>query len=79
MIVDDYLFEGNLLCFPLCSLRLSILDELHCGPLWTIGWKLWENKTLALVKANFFWPRLKKDVAKFIERCNVCHMAKTRS
>ena len=28
MRVDKFLFKGNTLCIPSCSLRLSILDEL---------------------------------------------------
>ena len=31
--VDGFLFKGNTLCIPSCSLRLSILDELHGGAL----------------------------------------------
>ena len=52
------------------------MDELHGG---TFGGHFGRTKTLALVKANFFWPRLERDVARYIERCNVYHMAKTRS
>ena len=58
--MDDFLFKGNSLCIPSCSLRLSILDELHGG---TLGGHFGEAKTLALMKANFFWPKLKKDIA----------------
>ena len=59
---------------PPCSLRLSILDELHGG---TLGGHFGEAKTLALVKENFFWPKLEKDIAKFVKKCVVCMMAKT--
>ena len=55
--MDGFLFNGNNLCIPSCSLRLSILDELHGGKL---GGHFGEAKTLALVKANFFWPKLEK-------------------
>ena len=63
VIVDDYLFKGKLLCIPLSSLRLNILDELDSG---TLGAYFMRNVTLALVKANFFWARLEMDVAKFV-------------
>ena len=33
MKVNGFLFKGNTLCIPSCSLRLSILDELHGGML----------------------------------------------
>ena len=74
MRVDRLLFKGNILCIPSCSLIFSILDELHGG---TLGGRLGEAKTLALVKANFFWPKLETVVARFVKRCVVCMMAKT--
>ena len=55
-------------------MRLSILDESHGG---TSGGHFGEAKTLALVKANFFWPKLEKDIARFVKKCVVCMMAKT--
>ena len=72
--MDGFLFQGNTLCIPSCSLRLSILDESHGG---TLGGHFGEAKTLALVKANFFWPKLEKDIARFVKKCVVCMMAKT--
>ena len=72
--MDGFLFKGNTLCIPSCSLRLSILDELHGG---TLGRHFGEAKTLAIVKANFFWPKLEKDIAIFVKKCVVCMMAKT--
>ena len=72
--MDGFLFKGNTLCIPSCSLRLSILDESHGG---TLGGHFGEAKTLALVKANFFWPKLEKDIARFVKKCVVCMMAKT--
>ena len=72
--MDGFLFKGNTLCILYCSLRLSILDELHGGAL---GGHFGEAKTLALVKANFFWPKLEKDTARFVKKCVVCMMAKT--
>ena len=72
--MDGFLFKGNTLCIPSYSLRLSILDELHGG---TLGEQFSEAKTLALVKANFFWPKLDKDIARFVKKCVVCMMAKT--
>ena len=36
-------------------------------------------KTLTLVKATFYWSRMERDVARFVEHCNVCLMVKTTS
>ena len=35
-------------------------------------------KTLALVKANLYWPKVQRDVARFVFTCK-CMMAKTIS
>ena len=72
--MDGFLFKGNTLCIPSCSLRLSILDELHGRAL---GGHFGEAKTLALVKVSFFWPKLERDIAIFFKKCFVCTMAKT--
>ena len=72
--MNGFLFKGNTLCIPSCSLRLSILDELHGG---ILGGHFGEAKTLALVKANFFWSKLEKDITRFFKKCVVCMMAKT--
>ena len=75
MRVDKFLFKSNTLCIPSCSLRLSILDELHGV---TLGGHFGETKTLALMKADFFWHKLDTAVARFVKRCVVCMMDKTR-
>ena len=69
-----FFFKGNTLCILSCSLRLSILDELHGGAL---GVHFGEAKTLPLVKASFFWPKLERDIARLVKKCVVCMMAKT--
>ena len=67
MRVDGFLFKGNTLCLQSYSLRLSILDKLHGGG------HFGEAKTLALVKANFFWPKLETVVARFVKRLCCVH------
>ena len=34
-----------------------------------LGGHFGETKALALVKANFFWPKLETEVARFVKRC----------
>ena len=53
---------------PKCLLRISIVDETHGG---TLGGHFGRDKTLALVRSNFFWPRMEKDIARFVKQCNV--------
>ncbi|GKV08696.1 hypothetical protein SLEP1_g20294 [Rubroshorea leprosula] len=71
---QDYLFEGNRLCVPRCSLRDSIIWEAHNGGL---AGHFGRDKTLALVKESFYWPKLEQNVICHIQRCKVCHQAKT--
>ena len=48
-IFDGFLFKNNALCVPCCSLRLTILAEVHGGAL---GGHFGRDKTLAFVQAN---------------------------
>ena len=71
---DGYLFKANRLCVPNCSLRHSIIMEVHDGGL---GSHFGRDKTLALVEERFFWPKMLKDVVRHVEQCRICHIAKT--
>lgn len=76
---DGYLFKGNCLCIPHCSLRNFIIIEAHGSGL---AGHFGRDKMLAIVKENFYWPKMEKDVMQHLERCRTCHiprvMAKTR-
>ncbi|GJR01416.1 RNA-directed DNA polymerase [Tanacetum coccineum] len=37
------------------------------------------DKTAALLKDHYFWPKMMKDVSKYILRCRTCHLAKSTS
>lgn len=36
----------------------------------------YRDRTLQLVTDAYFWPSLRRDVARFVERCVVCHKSK---
>lgn len=36
------------------------------------------DKIVALVKEIFYWPRLERNVNRHIQRCAICHLAKTK-
>ncbi|GJY83861.1 RNA-directed DNA polymerase [Tanacetum coccineum] len=72
---EGFLFYGNSLCIPNCSLRLEIIKETHEDRL---GGHFGRDKTVALLKDHFFWPKIMKDV-NHILRCRTCHLAKSTS
>lgn len=53
-----------------CSeLKKLILREFHAKPyLGHLGYQ----KTLTMVKKFYYWPNMRKDVAKFVARCLDC-------
>ncbi|XP_038680948.1 uncharacterized protein LOC119981878 [Tripterygium wilfordii] len=67
---EGYLFKGNRLCIPDSSLRLKIIQDVqgegHVG----------RDKTLQLIGDRYFWPSLRKEVARFVESCRTCQLAK---
>ena len=60
---DGYLMRANKLCIPESSLRLLLLQESHGGGL--MG-HFGRDKTYATLSANFIWPRMSRDVGRFI-------------
>lgn len=69
-IHDGFLFRDNKLCIPDCSLRLQLISELHKEG--HVG----RDRTLHLVSTSYFWPALRRDVERFVERCVTCQTAK---
>ena len=63
---DGYLFKGTRLCLPNTSLRKKVIWELHSGE---AAGHFGRDKTIAMTEDWFYWPSLKKDVAKTISRC----------
>lgn len=72
-IQDGFLFRGLRLCVPECSLRLKIVTELHNEG--HVG----RDRTLHLVTTSYFWPTLRRDVERFMERCHICQHSKGKS
>nr|GFA32887.1 reverse transcriptase domain-containing protein [Tanacetum cinerariifolium] len=68
--------QGGRLCIPLCSLRKAIVLEGYVGGL---AGHFGRDKTLALLREHFYWPKMKRDVNRLLERRRTCHIAKTHT
>lgn len=75
LLLEGFLFSENKLCIPYCSLRGAIIHEQHYGGL---AGHFGLDKTRALICEHFYWPRLERDVNRYVERCRICHIAKTK-
>ena len=60
---------------PNCSVRLLLLQESHAGGLMGhFGWK----KTYELLANHFYWPKMRRDTERLVQRCVTCHKAKSK-
>ena len=57
------------------SLRDCLVWELHAGGL---AGHFGREKTIVEVESLFYWPSLKRDVARLIGQCRTCQLAKQR-
>ncbi|PKU63286.1 RNA-directed DNA polymerase [Dendrobium catenatum] len=69
----NYLFKGNLLCIPQSSWREHLIKEVHSGGLAAHAGRA---KTLEQMQSRFYWPHLRRDVIRFVERCPICQVYK---
>jgi len=72
---DGFLFRANKLCVPTSSVRPLLLQESHAGGL--MG-HFGREKTLELLADHFYWPKMRKDVERFVQRCVTCDKAKSK-
>jgi hypothetical protein len=71
---DGFVFRANKLCIPASSIRLLLLQEAHGGGL--MG-HFGVKKTEDILAAHFFWPKMRRDVVRFVARCTTCQKAKS--
>ena len=72
-IYNGFLFKGHMLCPHVHSFHKFLIIELHTGGLAAFTR---HDKTLALLEESFYWPHMRCEVSKFIERCIVCQTSK---
>ena len=74
-IHDGFLFRANKLCVPESSVRLLLLQESHAGGL--MG-HFGREKTLLMLADHFYWPKMRRDVERFVKRCITCNKSKSK-
>ena len=72
---DGYLFKENRICIPQGSMRDILIREAHEGGL--MG-HFGVTKTLHTLKEHLFWPKMRRDVERYCERCVTCKKAKSK-
>jgi hypothetical protein len=72
---EGFLFRANKLCIPDCSVRPLLLHEAHAGGL--MG-HFGAKKTEQVLADHFFWPKMRRDVERYVLHCVTCHKAKSR-
>eukprot|EP00253_Pinus_taeda_P025527 PITA_25527 len=73
---EGLLFKGRQLCIPNCSMRENIIQEKHSGGL---AGHFGIDKTIAQVRHFYFWPKLQRDVQRYVSRCKICQLEKGHS
>jgi hypothetical protein len=73
MIQDGLLFRGNQLCIPKISMRENLLKEKHSGGL---DGHFGDDKTFAQLNGSYYWPWMRTNVKKFMNRCRICQHTK---
>jgi hypothetical protein len=75
VVNDGFVFRANHLCIPVGSIHLLLMQEAHGeGLMWHFGAK----KTEDVLASHFFWPKMRRDVERFISHCITCQKAKSR-
>jgi hypothetical protein len=73
MIQEGLFFNGNQLCIPKFSMRDNLLKENHSGGL---ARHFGHDNTFAQLSSSYYWPGMRTDVIKFMNRCRIYQHAK---
>ena len=73
MIQDGLLFRGNQWCILKSSMRENLLKEKHSGGL---AGDFGHDKKFAQFNGSYYWPGMRTDVKKFVDRCRICQPTK---
>jgi hypothetical protein len=68
LIQEGLLFKGLQLCIPKCSMRENLLKEKHSGGI--VG-HFDHEKTFVQFKSSYYWPGIRAEVKRFLNKCNI--------
>jgi hypothetical protein len=74
LLREGLLYHANKLCVPASFICLLLLHEVHEGGL--MG-HFGVNKTEDTLSTHLFWPRMRRDVERYISCCTTCNKAKS--
>jgi hypothetical protein len=74
MVNDGFVFRANPLCIPVGFVRLLLMQEAHGGGL--MG-HFGAKKTEDVLASHFYWPKMSRDVERFVSCCTTCQKAKS--
>jgi hypothetical protein len=72
---DGFLFRANRLCILVGSVHLLLIQEAHGEAL--MG-HFGAKKTEDVLASHFIWPKMRRDIERFVARCTTCQKAKSR-
>jgi hypothetical protein len=72
---DSLLYRANKFCVLTSSVHLLFLQEAHGGGL--MG-HFRVKKIEDVLATHFFWPKMRRDVERYMSRCTTCNKAKSQ-
>jgi hypothetical protein len=75
VLQNSLLYRANKLCVPANSVHFLFLQEVHGGGL--MG-QFRVKKTKDVLATHFFWPKIRRDVERYVSRCTTYNKAKSQ-
>jgi hypothetical protein len=69
-------YKGRLHLGTLVPVQQQILQQFHSSPL---AGHMGNQKTYSKIKKEFYWPKMKMDISKYIRECDVCQRNKVEN
>jgi len=69
-------YKGRFHLGTLVLMQQQILQQFHNSPL---AGHMGNQKTYSKIKKEFYWPKMKMDIRKYIRECDVCQRNKVKN